>query len=126
MINKRLLILALINAILASVILYSEHIPLFERDGKNWSLNAIAELDIQNNNLSLQALDIALEKGDIQYIEHMFRERVEQNNYTLELKNNSKNSISNLAAKVMLYIFLLNLFYLFWDKMKYNKALKQD
>ena len=55
MLKVTVLILNLICVLLVLIILFSNHIPVTERDGEYWSLNDIAMLDVESNKLSVRS-----------------------------------------------------------------------
>jgi hypothetical protein len=120
------LILNLICVLLVLIILFSNHIPVTERDGEYWSLNDIAMLDVESNKLSLQALDIAISKGDIEAMEVMFKDRVANFNSSISINNQWGSLISSTSSKLLLCILCLQIILLVRGKVKYNKPLKQD
>ena len=126
MLKAAVLILNLICVLLVLIILFSNHIPVTERDGEYWSLNDIAMLDVESNKLSLQALDIAKNKGDIETMEVMFKDRVSNFNSSISMNNQWSSLISSTAAKLLLCILFLQIVLLVRGKVKYNKPLKQD
>jgi hypothetical protein len=101
------LILNFTCAILALSILFSEQIPVIEKNGKYLSYSEIFEIDIKTNELSFQAIDIAKNNGDIDSMEAIFKDRVEQFNSSIVMKTNWDNLVSTTSAKLLLLVLAL-------------------
>jgi len=107
LVKVSILILNFICAILALSILFSEQIPVMEKDGKYLSYSDVFEIDIKTNDLSFQAIEIAKNKGDIDSMEAIFKDRVEQFNSSIVMKKNWDNLVSTTSAKLLLCILAL-------------------
>jgi hypothetical protein len=114
--KSSVLILNLICAVLALFILFSEQIPVIEKDGKYLSYADIFAIDIKTNELSLQAIEIAKSRGDIDSMEAILKDRVEQFNASIVMKKNWDNLASTTAAKLLLCILSLQVILLLRSK----------
>jgi hypothetical protein len=123
--TKGLIITGVVIAFLSLLIMFIDDIPYIKYDGSYVSLDYVSDLHDKNVATEQRAFDLAVTKQDFEFIENLYKYRVESEKEMISYSE-QKLKIAKSIAQLILIISLTTIFFIVERKRKYNKALKQD